>query len=161
MNSQVSWGLGWQGLLNGTKCSSLNCHLLLGLVSPVQELAKMRSSTGLIFRCQRGWMHSVIKKVNEHHLGPKGELRTITGYTTCKSPVGYSRMSLLNVWTCQIGQKWSKTQIWLLLYKTSSLTLRTMHLLSEVANSVLNFAAFWQGMHFFLDQFFWINRLRR
>ena len=44
------------GLLNGTKCSSWNCPLPLGMVSPVQELAKMQSSTGLIFRCQGGWM---------------------------------------------------------------------------------------------------------
>ena len=56
LNSQVSWGLGWPGLLNGTKCSSWNCPLPLGLVSPVQELAKMQSSSGLIFGCQGGWM---------------------------------------------------------------------------------------------------------
>ena len=42
----------WPGLLNGTKCSSLNCPLLLSQVSPIKDFAKMQSNTGLIFRCQ-------------------------------------------------------------------------------------------------------------
>ena len=89
--------------------------------------------------------HSVIKIVNEHRLGKKSELRTITGYMTSKSPLGYSRMSQLNVWTSQIGQKRAKRRIWFLFYKTSSLSLLKIHPLSEAA---FEFAASDKGFFF-------------